>query len=345
MIKVLIVDDDKLARKGIISLMDWKKYHMEVVGDVQDGKAALEFLQENEANLVFVDIDMPQMDGIEFMERCSEEKPDIRFVVLTFYEEFSYAQSAIRLGSLDYLSKASLEFGDSDAILERIERKYEERNRGIVSRGKREGKDWQSLKEQWESLYWIFDTILYRDLVEKTRVSEIDLRILERQMVRCVGKLDELLERCDTNIPWFQSTEEILEWMDQIRTEYRNCDSAHGNEFVSILKAVKIVEKNFTHHIHASEVAREIGISRSYFCMRFKKYVGVTFGDFIQNLRIQKSQELLLNTKWNIMEVAYQSGYEDVYYFNRVFREKMQCSPNEYRKNRAIPKEAKEEDK
>ena len=36
------------------------------------------------------------MDGIEFMEKCSQEKPDIRFVVLTFYEEFSYAQSVIR---------------------------------------------------------------------------------------------------------------------------------------------------------------------------------------------------------------------------------------------------------
>lgn len=332
MIKVLVVDDDKLARKGIISLLNWKKHHMQVVGDVQNGKAALEFLKENEVDLVFVDIDMPEMDGIEFMERCNQEKPEIRFVVLTFYEEFSYAQSAIRLGSLDYISKASLEFSDSDAILERIERKYEERNKSVIKTRSTDEKEWQEIKEQWESLYWVFDTTFYRELLEKTKVYRPDIRVLERQMVRCVGKIDEMLERCDTNIPWFQSVEEILEWLDQMRMEYRDSDSLKGNEFVSIMKAVKIVENDFTKHIHASEVASEIGISRSYFSVRFKKYVGATFGDFIQNLRLQKAQKLLLETKLSVMEIAYQSGYEDVYYFNRVFREKMKCSPNEYRK-------------
>ena len=68
MIKVLIVDDDKLARKGIISLLHWEKHQMVVVGDVQNGKEALKFLNEQEADLIFVDIDMPEMDGITFME-------------------------------------------------------------------------------------------------------------------------------------------------------------------------------------------------------------------------------------------------------------------------------------
>ena len=48
--------------------------------------------------------------------------------------------------------------------------------------------------------------------------------------------------------------------------------------------------------------------------------------------RMQKAEELLLHTNLGIMEIAWKSGYEDVYYFNRVFREKFQCSPAEYRK-------------
>lgn len=339
MIKVLIVDDDKLARKGIISLLNWEKHHMQVVGDVQNGKIALEFIREHEVDLVFVDIDMPEMDGIEFMERCSQEKPEIRFVILTFYEEFSYAQSVIRLGGLDYISKASLEFTDGDSILERIEKKYEERNQHLVKSVSGEEEEWKKLREEWDSLYWVFDTIFYKELLEKTRAYHPDVRILERQIVRCIGKIDELLERRDTDIPWFQSMEEILKWTDQMREVYRNCDSRQGNEFVSIMKAVKIAENDYTKHIHASEVASEIGISRSYFSVKFKKYVGITFGDFIQNLRIQRAEKLLLNTKFSVTEIAYQSGYEDVYYFNRVFREKMQCSPNEYRKRENRGKE------
>ena len=54
--KVLVVDDDKLARKGLISIMDWKKYGFEVVGDVQNGRKALEFLKDNEVDIVFTDI-------------------------------------------------------------------------------------------------------------------------------------------------------------------------------------------------------------------------------------------------------------------------------------------------
>ena len=52
--KVLVVDDDKLARKGLISIMDWGKYGFEVVGDVQNGRKALEFLKDNEVDIVSV---------------------------------------------------------------------------------------------------------------------------------------------------------------------------------------------------------------------------------------------------------------------------------------------------
>ena len=74
--RVLVVDDDKLARKGLISIMNWEKYGFEVVGDVQNGSKALEFLKDNMVDVVFTDIDMPEIDGIELMERCRTEYPD-----------------------------------------------------------------------------------------------------------------------------------------------------------------------------------------------------------------------------------------------------------------------------
>ena len=105
MIRVLIVDDDKLARRGLASLMHWETYGMAVVGEAQNGKNALQFIQEHSVDLVFVDIDMPEMNGIEFMEKCRKIKPDIQFVVLSFFENFSYVQTTLRLGGLDYISK------------------------------------------------------------------------------------------------------------------------------------------------------------------------------------------------------------------------------------------------
>ena len=90
--KVLVVDDDKLARKGLISIMDWGKYGFEVVGDVQNGRKALEFLRDNEVDIVFTDIDMPEIDGIELMKMCKKEYPineksDIPFFVYQMWDD------------------------------------------------------------------------------------------------------------------------------------------------------------------------------------------------------------------------------------------------------------------
>ena len=104
---VLIVDDDKLDQKRLIAIMDWEKYGFKVAGDVQNGRKALEFLRTHPVDIVFTDIDMPEIDGLELMQMCKEEFPDIKFVIFSVYENFSYAQTAIRMGALDYISKIS----------------------------------------------------------------------------------------------------------------------------------------------------------------------------------------------------------------------------------------------
>ena len=91
MIKVLIVDDDKLARKGIISLLHWEKHQMVVVGDVQNGKEALKFLNEQEADLIFVDIDMPEKDGMAVAEEIRRRDSKVLIMFITHM-----AQMAIR---------------------------------------------------------------------------------------------------------------------------------------------------------------------------------------------------------------------------------------------------------
>jgi two-component system response regulator YesN len=64
MYRVLIVDDDRLARQGIISMMPWEKYGMTVVGEAQNGEKALEALSQTSVDLLFVDLDMPVMENV-----------------------------------------------------------------------------------------------------------------------------------------------------------------------------------------------------------------------------------------------------------------------------------------
>lgn len=206
--KVLIVDDDKLARKGLVAIMDWEKYGFEVVGDVQNGRKALEFLRNHPVDIVFTDIDMPEIDGLELMQMCGEEFPEIKFVILSVYENFSYAQTAIRMGALDYISKISFSPEECGTILERVSEKYMQTCRDGHAEEENQEKV-EELNRRWMHTRWIFSEKEFEDLCQKTK--EISLRSAERIFVKSFHNiqllsdeevefpsLDTVLKRCWT---------------------------------------------------------------------------------------------------------------------------------------------------
>lgn len=120
MLKLLIIDDDALTRKGIQTLMPWAAHNMEIVGEAANGKAALEFLEHHEADLALVDLDMPVMNGTTFIQTAKELYPHLNYVVLTIHTEFEYIQQVLRLGAIDYIAKTQFNQENFDQILDRI---------------------------------------------------------------------------------------------------------------------------------------------------------------------------------------------------------------------------------
>lgn len=120
MLKILIIDDEPLIRKGLKLLLPWSKHNMEIAGEASDGKKALEFLKNHEVDLALVDIDMPIMNGITFIKTAQRLYPSLNYVVLSIHTEFEYLQDTLRLGVLDYISKIQLNQENFDPILERI---------------------------------------------------------------------------------------------------------------------------------------------------------------------------------------------------------------------------------
>ncbi|WP_338555552.1 response regulator [Paenibacillus sp. KS-LC4] len=120
MIKVMVVDDDKLVRKGLISAMPWKHFDMEVVGEASNGVKALEFLESNRVDLLLTDLAMPVMSGIDLIKMVRKEFTHIYIVVLTLHQDFEYIQEALRLGAIDYIAKVQLEKERFEEVLERI---------------------------------------------------------------------------------------------------------------------------------------------------------------------------------------------------------------------------------
>ncbi|WP_163578923.1 response regulator transcription factor [Gracilibacillus saliphilus] len=105
MLKVLFIDDEPLIREGLASIIDWNDYGYQVVGTAENGKVGLEKIRTLKPDVVFVDIRMPGLSGIDMVKQAKNEGYPCKFVVLSGYSNFSYAQQSIRLGMESYLLK------------------------------------------------------------------------------------------------------------------------------------------------------------------------------------------------------------------------------------------------
>ena len=105
LLKVLIVDDEYLIRSLIRMRIDWEENGMEIVGEAGCPDEAMRMVEDLKPNIIFTDICMPKMDGIDFASHVLERYPDIRIAVITGHDDFSYMQRSIRAGIVDYLMK------------------------------------------------------------------------------------------------------------------------------------------------------------------------------------------------------------------------------------------------
>lgn len=105
MYKALIVDDESWVAESLKDLVEWEKYGFEVVGLATGGVEALEAMREKRPDVVFTDIRMPEINGLELIRRGKPLYADMRFVVVSGYAEFAYAQRALMYGASAYCLK------------------------------------------------------------------------------------------------------------------------------------------------------------------------------------------------------------------------------------------------
>lgn len=116
MYKALIIDDEKPVQIAIQKLGHWARYDIETPRLACNGKDGLNAMREFHPDIVFVDMNMPVMDGCAFLEKASAEFPSSQYIVVSGYDEFSYARQAIRYGACDYLLKPVVEEDLNKAI-------------------------------------------------------------------------------------------------------------------------------------------------------------------------------------------------------------------------------------
>ncbi|QHT61205.1 response regulator [Paenibacillus lycopersici] len=105
MYKAMLVDDEQWVVANLRSAVDWARFGFEIVGTETHSPTARERIRELRPDVVFVDIRMPVISGLELIKQCRELQPDLLFIVVSGFAEFSYVQKCLNLGAIGYCLK------------------------------------------------------------------------------------------------------------------------------------------------------------------------------------------------------------------------------------------------
>ena len=115
--RILLADDERGIAEGLSILLMQMGQPWEIVGIAEDGEEAIRMVHHLDPDLVITDVRMPVMDGLEMIRRLTEEGARCRFIILSGYADFAYAQQAIKLGVRAYVTKPVDEDELAQAIL------------------------------------------------------------------------------------------------------------------------------------------------------------------------------------------------------------------------------------
>ena len=332
MIRVFIVDDDKLARMGLETMLPWEKHGMCVVGEAANGAKALDALTITEADLIFVDLSMPVMTGLEFIKAAKGKYPELLYVVLTFHEDFALVQQAMRLGVLDYISKLELEDADYDMLCLRLRQKVEaQKPQHVQCRSVGPLPDWTKCLQ---SMRWIYDHMYLEELITQINENPISQIATEHAIVRGIAYVESYI---GLTTPVLQLREPIGNVSVFLRHYRETCIQKALNDIgntrlaVSILRVIDYIHKNLSGNLQIDHMANIAGLSRPYFSSSFAKEVQIPCHAYMQGERIAEAKRLLLTTDLNIGEIASRVGYEDIRSLTKLFIKHEKITPSAFR--------------
>lgn len=145
MFKVFLVEDEKVVREGIRKNILWEQYGFQYTGDASDGELALPMIRKIQPDLLITDIKMPFMDGLSLIKLVRKELPRTKIVIISGYDDFSYAQEAIHLGVDQYLLKPIIKDKLVEMLVEMRDKIQEElHQQQYIENFKREAREYEN---------------------------------------------------------------------------------------------------------------------------------------------------------------------------------------------------------
>lgn len=323
MYKVVIVDDEPVIVRGLTQIIDWSKWNCEVVGTAESGQEGMVLISEKKPDILFSDINMPGLDGLNMIAALRSEYERMQITILTGYRDFDYAQRAIRLGVTRFLLKPSKIDEIEEAISAMIEKlkelDLEEKNsRGHIT---------EELQEE--------DTALQDAGEEEAAASRAEsvaeegpILFAETAALKNQEKEPETEQKTVSDTLQANVTEKEDGTEDPKEQDLE--EDASASSFI-VKNALAYIEENYKQKLKLADVAEKTYVSQWHLSKLLNKQTGQNFSEILNNVRIEKAKELLKDPALRIGDVAEAVGFLDMAHFSRVFKKQAGISANEYR--------------
>lgn len=176
MFKVFLVEDEIVVREGIRKIIPWEAYGFLYSGDAPDGELALPLIRQIQPDLLITDIKMPFMDGLALIELVRKELPKTKIIIISGYDDFSYAQQAIRMGVEQYLLKPIVK-GKMAEVLTALHKKMdaEQQQQEYLARFQREVHEYETFARRRFFEQIVTGALSVLEISETAKTLDIDM--------------------------------------------------------------------------------------------------------------------------------------------------------------------------
>lgn len=472
MYRAIIVDDEIWSVIGLKKIIEENTDRFELIYETTDSVDALEQITIQRPDVVFTDIRMPEMSGIELMHNVRERGIKTEFIVISGFAEFSYVQQAMQEGASDYQLKP-FDRNTAKVMLDKLYEKLESKRRvddfelysllrdrkdNVESLLRQQfggelysklqivllyynhtdfrrmtldiGNDAQCMvlkvgprkciyivncnEDKTDAVYEklsllensvekaavsrIGDSVdLFEQLLKETETTIMDAFVYPEQRIfnfkktqrdiinqfeehiadlyankkkRQIGEflanlgnvfIDNNLGIEDAVYFWNRmallsskmDNDIVFEYLDIYEMTERFADVHEMSNYLAqqylddkveqsgtvndkFFDMLRYIDKNYAETLLLKELCYQFFINMSYCCELFQKHKNMTFSQYLTDVRINKACDLLKYQKVTVSEACDMVGYKDYFYFNKVFKKKVGCTPAEYRKNESI---------
>ncbi len=327
MLKLLLVDDESIIRETIEAMLPLEKLGMRLTGSCGNAFDALNSMENDMPDILVTDIKMPRMDGLELIERAMTLNPKLECIVLSGYDEFTFAKRAISLGVREYLLKP---FYKEELIqtLEKVSVKIRQ------SRRQRDDR----IPELAEKLFALQP--------EENRITAAQVRdtvlsmgcedVLREAYTYLIAHQESQPMRAFTAVRrTYDSETELLETVAQGLTSML---AGHGQYRPFVQAMCRYIDEHYSDDNLSLQYLADhvIHMRADYIGREFTKDTGMKVSDYLCRARMERAKTLLqdASSENHIYEIAEQIGLgHNPQYFSRLFRKYTGLTPKDYIQN------------